>query len=140
MKAKALGRQFFMTHTSLNHASTTKLGQWLESPLVTRFILCVIIFNAIILGFETSKVAMGNFGGLLLALDTLCLAIFVVEIALKLLAYRHRFFYQRLEHLRFRHCWYCTDPRWRCAGRIAGTAYFAGPACCLNLTKLAQGG
>jgi voltage-gated sodium channel len=92
MKAKALGRQFFMTNPSPDHVPTTKLGQWLEGPLVTRFILCVIIFNAIILGFETAEVAMENFGGLLLALDTLCLAIFVVEIALKLLAYRHRFF------------------------------------------------
>lgn len=128
-----------MTHTSLNHASTTKLGQWLESPLVTRFILCVIIFNAIILGFETSKAAMGNFGGKLLALDTLCLAIFVVEIALKLLAYRHRFFTSGWNIFDFAIVGIALIPG-RCAGRIAGTAFFASPACCLNLTKLAQGG
>lgn len=81
-----------MTQASSTPASTHTLGQWLESTFVTRFILCVIIFNAIILGFETSKTVMDHAGGLLRALDTLCLAIFVIEIALKLIAYRHRFF------------------------------------------------
>lgn len=72
--------------------ATNALAKWLESDLVTRFILGVIVFNAIILGLETSKVAMANFGGVLLALDAICLGIFVVEIVLKLIAYRLRFF------------------------------------------------
>ena len=35
---------------------------------------------------------MSNFGGLIQALDKICLVIFVVELALKLIAYRFRFF------------------------------------------------
>ena len=48
------------------------------------FIMGVIIFNAILLGLETSKPVMASFGPLILALDTICLGIFVTEIILKL--------------------------------------------------------
>ncbi len=71
---------------------TTTLAGWLERPLVTRFILGVILFNAAILGLETSDIAMARFGPLLIFLDSACLAVFVAEIALKLVAYRGRFF------------------------------------------------
>ncbi|MEM6304007.1 MAG: ion transporter [Pseudomonadota bacterium] len=52
----------------------------------------VIVFNAIILGMETSKTIMEAAGGLILFLDRLCLAIFVAELAAKMIAYRARFF------------------------------------------------
>ncbi len=55
-------------------------------------IIGVIIFNAIILGLETSPVTMAQAGDLILALDAACLAFFVVEILLKLFAYGGRFF------------------------------------------------
>ncbi len=55
-------------------------------------IIGVIIFNAVILGLETSPAAMAQAGGLILALDAACLAFFVVEILLKLFAYGGRFF------------------------------------------------
>lgn len=71
---------------------TTRLTTLLEGPFITRFILGVIVFNAIILGLETSKSMMENIGPLLLMLDKICLGIFIVEILLKLIAYRHRFF------------------------------------------------
>ena len=64
----------------------------LESPRFSNFIMGVIIFNAILLGLETSKVVMAHFGSLILFLDRICLAIFVAEIAVKLVAYRLRFF------------------------------------------------
>ena len=54
--------------------------------------MAVIIFNAILLGMETSAAIMSRAGGIILFLDRLCLAIFVVEIAAKLFAYRFRFF------------------------------------------------
>jgi voltage-gated sodium channel len=60
--------------------------------VVQNFILGVILFNAVILGLETSKPVMADFGPLILMLDTLCLAIFVVEIALKLFARGAGFF------------------------------------------------
>ena len=64
----------------------------LDRPLTRNFILGVILFNAIILGLETVEPVMAVAGPLILALDTLCLAIFVVEIAAKLFAQRGQFF------------------------------------------------
>ena len=71
---------------------TERFQTTLESPRFVNFIMGVIIFNAILLGLETSKPVMANFGGLILLLDSICLAIFVVEIAAKLIAYRFKFF------------------------------------------------
>ncbi len=48
------------------------------------FILFVILFNAVILGLETSDAVMETAGPLILMLDKLCLGIFVAEIAVKL--------------------------------------------------------
>ena len=64
----------------------------LESALVRNFILAVILVNAVTLGLETSPTAMERAGPLLLAIDSTCLAIFVVEIGLKLAATGGRFF------------------------------------------------
>ncbi|MEM9350317.1 MAG: ion transporter [Pseudomonadota bacterium] len=68
------------------------LQEWLERPVVTNVIMGVIIFNAIILGLETSKQIMALYGPLILMLDAICLGIFVAEIILKLIAYRGGFF------------------------------------------------
>lgn len=70
----------------------TKLARWLETPMVINGVMAVIIFNAILLGMETSEPLMTRFGGLIVALDKLCLAVFVVEIGLKLVAHGGRFF------------------------------------------------
>jgi voltage-gated sodium channel len=64
----------------------------LESAGVRKFITAVILFNAVILGLETSDMAMAKVGLLIGFLDRICLAIFVVELVLKLLVYRLRFF------------------------------------------------
>ncbi|MEM7190917.1 MAG: ion transporter [Pseudomonadota bacterium] len=69
-----------------------RLADWLETPKVRYSILAVIILNAIILGMETSDTIMARSGALLRLLDLACLAIFVVEIALKLFANGWRFF------------------------------------------------
>jgi len=68
------------------------LVRFLESPLTRDGILGVIVLNAIVLGLETSPRAMEMAGGALVAIDRVCLAVFVVELALKLCAYRGRFF------------------------------------------------
>jgi voltage-gated sodium channel len=70
----------------------TKLQTILESAGVRKFITAVILFNAVILGLETSDMVMARAGGLIGVLDRMCLAIFVLELALKLSAYRLRFF------------------------------------------------
>lgn len=68
------------------------VAAFIERDFFTNFIIAVILFNAVLLGMETSDVIMARFGPLILALDTLCLMIFVVEIGLKLFAYGWRFF------------------------------------------------
>jgi voltage-gated sodium channel len=68
------------------------LSDVLDRPSVSRFIVGVIIFNAILLGLETSITVMGHFGPVILVLDTICLAIFTLEIAAKLFAKGTRFF------------------------------------------------
>jgi voltage-gated sodium channel len=68
------------------------LAAFVEHPRFQNFILAVIVFNAIILGLETSATAMAHAGELLILLDTIALSIFVVEIGLKLLAFRLAFF------------------------------------------------
>ncbi|MFT7191682.1 MAG: voltage-gated sodium channel [Dinoroseobacter sp.] len=50
------------------------------------------MFNAVLLGMETSPAIMSGAGPLIVALDRICLGIFVVELALKLFALGPRFF------------------------------------------------
>jgi len=69
-----------------------KVGAVVDRPAVQNFILGVILFNAAILGLETSKPAMEMAGPLIVTLDQICLAIFVVEIAAKLTARGFGFF------------------------------------------------
>ena len=72
--------------------SRTALGDWIESARVRHAILAVIVLNAIVLGLETSETAMAAAGPLLVVLDRACLAVFVVEIGIKLYAFRLGFF------------------------------------------------
>ena len=69
-----------------------RLQNWLESAFFERFIITVIVINAIGLGLETSPEVMGVIGPVVENLDRLAIAIFVVEIALKLFVYRLGFF------------------------------------------------
>lgn len=69
-----------------------RLDAWLETATVRNTIMAVIVFNAVLLGLETSKTAMGVAGPLILALDRICLGIFVLELVAKLYARRLAFF------------------------------------------------
>lgn len=71
---------------------TSRLNTFLESLGFGRFITFVIVVNAILLGMETSASLMERYGSLIKFLDAVCLVIFVIEIALKLVAQRQRFF------------------------------------------------
>ncbi|RVT50094.1 ion transporter [Rubrivivax albus] len=70
----------------------TRLQAWLSQPWVQHSVLALIIVNAVILGLETSAAAMQAWGPVLLALDKAILGVFVVEIALRLVAHRGAFF------------------------------------------------
>ena len=69
-----------------------RLDAWLETATVRNTIMAVIVFNAVLLGLETSKSAMAAAGPLILTLDRICLGIFVVELLAKLYARRLAFF------------------------------------------------
>ena len=63
-----------------------------ESRAFSMAITAVIIVNAITLGLETSPRVMAAIGPWLLAIDTIALWIFTLELGLKLTAWRTRFF------------------------------------------------
>lgn len=69
-----------------------QISRILDRPATTNIIMGVILFNALILGLETSKAAMGAAGSLILLLDKICLGIFVLEIVAKLFTRRGQFF------------------------------------------------
>ena len=68
------------------------LSEFLDRPVVGNVIMGVILFNAAILGLETSPDVMASAGGLITTLDQICLTIFVVEICAKLFARGTAFF------------------------------------------------
>ncbi len=72
--------------------SRDKLQILLESNRFRYSILGVILFNAVLLGLETMPAVMNVAGPLILMLDRICLAIFVIEILLKLYAFGLAFF------------------------------------------------
>ena len=69
-----------------------RLEAFVTSVPFERFIIAVILINAVTLGLETVPWAMDRFAPVLIALDHAALAIFVVEISLKLVAMGFRFF------------------------------------------------
>lgn len=72
--------------------SVSALQRLLETPRFQYFIITVIVINAITLGLETDPEFLARHETLLHTLDRIALAIFTVEIAMKLSVYRLRFF------------------------------------------------
>lgn len=68
-----------------------RVRHWIEQSRIQNAIIALILINAALLGLETSPTAMAAAGGLIVALDQAILAIFVVEIALRLYVYRAAF-------------------------------------------------
>ncbi|ODT36189.1 MAG: ion transporter [Lautropia sp. SCN 70-15] len=69
-----------------------RLADLLEAPRMQGALIALILVNAAVLGLETSPSVMARWGGLLVRIDTAILAVFVVEIALRLVARGPRFF------------------------------------------------
>ena len=63
-----------------------RIAAFVNHPRFDQFIIGLIVINAATLGMETSEWIMSRFGPVLLAFDALILAIFVAEIALRLIA------------------------------------------------------
>jgi voltage-gated sodium channel len=69
-----------------------RLKARLETPIVQRSLIALILVNAVILGLQTGSTATAGWGPWLIAADKAILAVFVVEIALRLIAHRISFF------------------------------------------------
>lgn len=71
----------------------TRLAALVDSPKTERFIITLIVINAITLGMETSKEIMtSSWGPVLMWLDKIILAVFVVELAARMYVKRAAFF------------------------------------------------
>ena len=68
-----------------------RLGHFIDQPVVQRIIVALILVNAAILGLETSGDVMSSLGQYLKALDKAILAVFVVEIAIRIHVHRMSF-------------------------------------------------
>ena len=61
-----------------------KLKTFINAPMTERAIIALICINAVTLGLETSDWTMARYGGLLKAIDSAILAVFVAEIIIRL--------------------------------------------------------
>ncbi|RBP85274.1 ion transporter [Marinomonas rhizomae] len=64
----------------------------IENSTIQRVLLALILINAVILGLETSPEVMTIAGSFLIALDKAILAVFVVELSIRLFVHRFAFF------------------------------------------------
>lgn len=69
-----------------------RAGVWIESPGPHGFIIGLIVLNAVTLGLETSATVTRVAGTWLDAIEATVLAVFVVELLVKLFAWGPRFF------------------------------------------------
>lgn len=69
-----------------------KIEDFVENPIIQHAIVVLIILNAALLGLETSAEVMQAYGTELVLIDHLILGIFILEIALLIIARRTDFF------------------------------------------------
>jgi voltage-gated sodium channel len=70
----------------------TRLQTFLGTDWVQHGVLALIVVNAVVMGLETSTQVMAVHGGWLRALDQAILSVFVLEIGLRVVAWRGAFF------------------------------------------------
>ena len=74
-----------------------KVKKLVEGKSFDYFILFLICVDAVALGFMTSDITNVFFDNALFILDRLCMAIFIMEMLMKIYAYGKGFFKKRLE-------------------------------------------
>lgn len=65
---------------------------FVEGKAFVRFIIALILINAVTLGLETNKEIMASYGSIISLIDKSILAVFIFELLLKFYAYRLGFF------------------------------------------------
>ena len=68
------------------------LATFIESRIVQRVILVTILVNAVALGLNIDPTLVESWDPFLINLDHVCLGIFIVELLIKIIAYRFSFF------------------------------------------------
>ena len=68
------------------------LRRLIEDPRTERIIMALIVLNAVTLGLETNQTVMARWGTLLHVLDQAILAVFVIELAGRIILQRAAFF------------------------------------------------
>lgn len=69
-----------------------KFSEFVQGSVFSTIIFVVIILNSIILGLQTSTTVMGVAGSVLNVADRVCLAIFVIEMIMKMVVLRLKYF------------------------------------------------
>ncbi len=68
-----------------------RLERFIEAQRTQRFIIALILLNAVTLGLETSDTVMAWMGPVIVSADVIILSIFTAEVLTKLFVYRLRF-------------------------------------------------
>lgn len=76
----------------MKNDNTQWIKDLIESTVVQRIIIGLIILNSIIIGFETSPEILVSYGSILQLIDKVILAVFVIEMLLKIYAFRLSYF------------------------------------------------
>ena len=76
---------------AVRHSGRPGLEWLVTHPMFERFVIGVIVVNAIALGLETSKTVMGAIGGFLEWLDFFIICFFVLEVLARMIVYRAKF-------------------------------------------------
>ena len=69
-----------------------QLAAFVESPGIEKFIIGLILINAVTLGMETSDAIMSRYGTIIRTIDGLIISVFVIEIGLRITAHGRAFF------------------------------------------------
>ncbi|WP_237216971.1 ion transporter [Falsiroseomonas oryziterrae] len=84
--------QEVLTRDDMDDTPRARIARLVLSAPFQRVVIGLILFNAVTLGLETSGSIMESWGGLLHTLDRIVLVAFTIELALRIYAFRGRFF------------------------------------------------
>jgi voltage-gated sodium channel len=81
-----------LIQADLDETPRARAARLVASPFFQNGVVALILLNAVTLGLETSDSVMASWGGLLYAIDRALLLVFTAELAVRIYAFRGRFF------------------------------------------------
>lgn len=76
----------------MTEGRVSRLSRWVEAAPVQRVLIALILLNALVLGLESYPDLASRWGGILALIDRIILAVFVLEIGVRIAAHRLAFF------------------------------------------------